>query len=124
MAWIGFSLFLFLSSPLAPSISVRHVFFYFNNNELFVSRVFYVLTLLKLFVWVKGMTLVSSLSLLVHLASLPALKAVSLFTYRCSSNASNHGAGAAFFDVNGVPMGTLVKSLVTLFVSLLIFYRH
>ena len=61
------------------------------------------------------MTIVSSLSLLVQLGSLPALKAVSLFTHLCSSNTTDPGAGAAFFSVDGVPMGTLVKSLVTHF---------
>lgn len=61
------------------------------------------------------MNIVSSLSLLVQLGSLPALKAVSLFTHLCSSNTTDPGAGAAFFSVDGVPMGTLVKSLVTHF---------
>ena len=71
---------------------------------------------------IKGKTIISSLSLLVLLGSLSVLKAVSLFTYRCSSNASNPGAGV-FFSVNGVPMDTLVKSLVTSFVFLFNFYR-
>ena len=61
------------------------------------------------------MTIVSSLRLLVQLGSLRALKAVSLLTHLCSSNTTDPGAGAAFFSVDGVPVGTLVKSLVTLF---------
>ena len=60
------------------------------------------------------MTIVSSLNLLVQLGSLRALKAVSLLTHLCSSNTTDPGAAAAFFSVDGVPMGTLVKSLATL----------
>ena len=71
----------------------------------------------------KGTPVVSSLSLLVHSGSLPVLKAVSLFTNRCSSNASNPDAGDAFSSVNGVPISTLVKSLVPHFVFLFNFYR-
>ena len=52
MAWIEFSL-LFLSSPLAPSISVRRVLFGFNDDELLsVPRVVcFLLSLLKFSVW-------------------------------------------------------------------------
>ena len=71
----------------------------------------------------KGTSIVSSLSLLVHSGSLPVLKAVSLFTNRSSLNASNPGAGATFSSVNGVPIRTLVKSLVPHFVFLFNFYR-
>ena len=71
----------------------------------------------------KGTPVVSSLSLLVHSGSLPVLKAVSLFTNRCSSNPSNPDAGDAFSSVNGVPISTLVKSLVPHFVFLFNFYR-
>ena len=44
---------LFLSSPLAPAITVRHVLFGFSSDELLcVPRVFcYLLSLLKFFVW-------------------------------------------------------------------------
>ena len=44
---------LFLSSPLAPAITVHHVLFDFSSDELLgVPRVFcYLLSLLKFFVW-------------------------------------------------------------------------
>ena len=52
--WIQ-SLF-FLSSPLAPAITVRHVLFGFISDELLcVPRVFcYLLSLLKFFVWCQS----------------------------------------------------------------------
>ena len=44
---------LFLSSPLAPALTVRYVLFGFSRDELLgVPRVFcYILSLLKFFVW-------------------------------------------------------------------------
>lgn len=114
--------FLFLSSPLAPSISFV-TFFLVSTMMSCVFRAFSAISCLfsNFMSGIKGKTIISSLSLLVLLGSLSVLKAVSLFTYRCSSNASNPGAGV-FFSVNGVPMDTLVKSLVTSFVFLFNFY--
>ena len=116
--WIQSLLFLF--SPLAPAITVRHVLFGFSSDELLcVPRVFcYLLSLLKFFVWCqRGMNIVFGPNLQVpwvwSLATRVACPSIS----PCFLNVFGLGGGAVFSNAIGELMAVSVRSLVTLFIS-------
>ena len=122
--WIQF----FCFCPLHWSLTFLFATFFFCFKDdvlLWVPRVFcYLLSLLK-------SCLFSNFVSVYRFESKPpcafgliaSIKSRLFFTNRCSSNASNPGAGAVFSSVNGVPIGTLVKSWVPHFVFLFNFYR-
>ena len=102
---------------MAPSISDGHVHFGFNDDELLCNpRLFrYLLSLLKSCLWRQRNDYrfkskpPSAVGLIASIKGRLSFDSPLFFKHYRS------GAATAFFNVDGVPMGTLVKSLVTLF---------
>ena len=95
-----------------------HVLFGFSSDELLcVPRVFCYLLSLSFFSGVKGMTIVFGPNLHVPWVLLLVSRVTCLSIYLCFLSVFGLGTGAVFSKANGEPMAVLVRSLVTLFIS-------
>ena len=115
--WIQSLLFLF--SPLAPAITVRHVLFGFSSDELLgVPRFFcYLLSLLKFFVWCQRNDCRFRFKPPSALGFIASIKGRLSFYLPLLLNVFGLGTGAFFSNANGEHMAVSVRSLVTLFIS-------
>ena len=110
---------LFLSSPPAPAITVRHVLFGFSSDELLcVPRVFcYLLSLLKCFVWCQRNDYCFRSKPPSAVGLIASIKGRLSFYLPLLLNVFGLGAGAVFSNDNGELMAVSVRSLVPLFIS-------
>ena len=110
---------LFLSSPLAPAITVGHVLFGFSSDELLcVPRVFcYLLSLLKFFVWCQRNDYRFRSKPPSAVGLIASIKGRLSFYLPLLFKRFRSRRGRRFSNSNGKPMTVSVRSLVTLFIS-------
>ena len=111
---------LFLSSPLAPAITVRHVLFGFSSDELLcVPRVFcYLLSLLKFFVWCQRNDHRFRSKRPSAVVLIASIKGRLSFYLPLLFKRLRSRRRLRFSNASGEPITVSVRSFVTLFISI------